>query len=84
MADELPVPAQLETQLGKCKTVRSSDFYKARTKTTEVSQAQDVQNEHFIHSTFNRDPLAAISPVEPFQEMEASKSKLPPLPAVTK
>lgn len=40
MGDELPVPAQLETQLGKCKTVRASDFYKPRTKTDEVGQTR--------------------------------------------
>jgi hypothetical protein len=37
MADELPVPAQLQAQLAKCKTVRGSDYYKPRTKTAEVS-----------------------------------------------
>jgi hypothetical protein len=38
MADPLPVPAQLEAQLSKCKTVRSADSYiKSRTKTAEVS-----------------------------------------------
>jgi hypothetical protein len=41
MGDELPVPAQLETQLGKCKTVRSSDYYKPRTKTAEVRRDDD-------------------------------------------
>jgi hypothetical protein len=34
--DPLLVPSQLETQLGKCKTVRSSDFYKSREKTPAV------------------------------------------------
>jgi hypothetical protein len=35
--DDLPVPAQLEAQLGKCKTVRkASEYYKSRDKTTEV------------------------------------------------
>jgi len=33
----LPVPAQLEAQLGKCKTVRASDYYKSRSKTPAVS-----------------------------------------------
>jgi hypothetical protein len=37
--DPLPVPSQLETQLGKCKTVRSSDFYKSREKTPAVRGA---------------------------------------------
>jgi hypothetical protein len=35
-SDVLPVPAALETQLSKCKTVRESDYYKPRTKTPEV------------------------------------------------
>lgn len=35
--DPLPVPPQLEKQLEKCKTVRSSDYYKPRTKTPEVT-----------------------------------------------
>jgi hypothetical protein len=35
---QLPVPAQLEAQLGKCKTVRQADTYiKDRTKTAKVS-----------------------------------------------
>jgi hypothetical protein len=38
--DVLPVPAALETQLSKCKTVRSSDYYKPRTKTPEVSASK--------------------------------------------
>ena len=34
----LPVPAQLEAQLDKCKTVRNAaEYYKPRTKTAEVS-----------------------------------------------
>lgn len=38
MADDdvLPVPKQLETQLGKCKTVRSPTYYKSREKTPAV------------------------------------------------
>jgi len=35
--DPLPVPAQLETQLGKCKTVRPSTYYKSRERSKEVS-----------------------------------------------
>jgi hypothetical protein len=34
--DPLPVPAQLEAQLGKCKVMRSADSYKPRTKTAAV------------------------------------------------
>lgn len=34
---ELAVPAQLEAQLAKCKTVRKTDYYKPRTKTDAVS-----------------------------------------------
>jgi hypothetical protein len=30
---DLPVPAQLKAQLDKCKSVRSSDYYKSREKT---------------------------------------------------
>jgi len=38
MAEPLPVPAQLEAQLDKCKTVRNAaEYYKPRTKTAEVS-----------------------------------------------
>lgn len=37
MADSLKVPAQLETQLAKCKTVRDLKFYKPRTKSEAVS-----------------------------------------------
>jgi hypothetical protein len=43
--DPLPIPSQLEAQLSKCKTVRSSESYvKSRTKTAEVSDA--------LYSTF--------------------------------
>jgi hypothetical protein len=34
---DLPVPAQLETQLAKCKTVRKADvYYKSREKSSAV------------------------------------------------
>jgi len=36
-AAPLPVPAQLETQLGKCKTVRPSTYYKSRQRSKAVS-----------------------------------------------
>jgi hypothetical protein len=35
--DPLPVPAQLQTQLAKCKSVRKPDYHKSREKTPEVS-----------------------------------------------
>jgi hypothetical protein len=36
MTDELPVPAQLSAQLGKCKSVRQAeDYYKSREKTEQ-------------------------------------------------
>ena len=35
--DVLPVPGQLEAQLGKCKTVRKPTYYKNREKTAPVS-----------------------------------------------
>lgn len=39
MAEPLPVPAQLEAQLDKCKTVRNAaEYYKPRNKTAEVRQ----------------------------------------------
>lgn len=41
--DPLPVPAQLEIQLGKCKTIRKSDHYKARTKTAEEIEASKAK-----------------------------------------
>lgn len=34
---ELPVPDQLQVQLGKCKTIREVDHHKSRTKTPKVS-----------------------------------------------
>jgi hypothetical protein len=35
---DLPVPAQLETQLAKCKTVRkAAEYYKSREKSSAVS-----------------------------------------------
>ena len=39
MADTepLPAPAQLEAQLGKCKSVRPPTYYKSRVKTAAVS-----------------------------------------------
>lgn len=88
MADELPVPAQLQTQLGKCKTVRSSDYYKPRTKTPQA------RKDPFF--CFSSKPIAAIiyygmqrsfffsSFVSNLKEMEASKAKLPPLPTASK
>jgi len=39
MADELPVPAQLEAQLGKCKSTRPATYYKSRVKTEAVSKS---------------------------------------------
>lgn len=36
-SDVLPAPAQLEAQLGKCKSVRPSTYYKSRVKTAAVS-----------------------------------------------
>ena len=37
MKDPLPIPAQLEKQLSKCKTVRDADtFFKSREKTKQV------------------------------------------------
>ena len=39
MADEvLPAPAQLEAQLGKCKSTRPSTYYKSRVKSAAVSE----------------------------------------------
>eukprot|EP00578_Thalassiosira_sp_NH16_P020061 CAMPEP_0181105528 /NCGR_PEP_ID=MMETSP1071-20121207/16036_1 /TAXON_ID=35127 /ORGANISM="Thalassiosira sp., Strain NH16" /LENGTH=53 /DNA_ID=CAMNT_0023188853 /DNA_START=61 /DNA_END=222 /DNA_ORIENTATION=- len=36
MKDPLPIPAQLEKQLSKCKTVRDADtFFKSREKTKQ-------------------------------------------------
>jgi len=38
MSDEvLPAPAQLEAQLGKCKSSRGPTFYKSRVKSAAVS-----------------------------------------------
>jgi hypothetical protein len=39
----LPVPAQLEAQLGKCKTVRASDYYKSRSKTPAEIEASKAK-----------------------------------------
>ena len=36
MTDPLPVPAQLEAQLGKCRSVRNDTFRKGRDKTPQV------------------------------------------------
>lgn len=49
MGDEdLPVPAQLETQLGKCKTVRkASEYYRSREKTSEVRTCMAATFPHF-------------------------------------
>ena len=44
MADELKVPAQLETQLAKCKTVRKLDSYKPRTKSAAVRSFRCLEN----------------------------------------
>ena len=42
-ADPLPVPAQLEAQLNKCKSVRSAeDSYKSRTKTAKVRATDSI------------------------------------------
>jgi hypothetical protein len=40
MVDPLPVPAQLEAQLAKCKSVRDSEFHKSREKTPQVKKNQ--------------------------------------------
>ena len=36
MTDPLPVPAQLDAQLGKCRSVRNNTFRKGRDKTPQV------------------------------------------------
>ena len=36
MTDPLPVPAQLDAQLGKCRSVRNDTFRKGRDKTPQV------------------------------------------------
>ena len=36
MTDPLPVPAQLNAQLGKCRSVRNDTFRKGRDKTPQV------------------------------------------------
>jgi hypothetical protein len=36
MAEPLPVPKQLATQLAKCKSIRDSNYYKSRDKSPEV------------------------------------------------
>ena len=44
MGESLPVPAQLEAQLDKCKTVRNAaEYYKPRQKTDEVSKDASKQ-----------------------------------------
>ena len=80
---DLPVPTQLETQLAKCKTVRrAAEYYKSREKSSTVSsfcpieRLFDKQQPTNWHQTSNL--------FKTFQEMEASKEKLPPLPAVSK
>eukprot|EP00563_Minutocellus_polymorphus_P019636 CAMPEP_0197715988 /NCGR_PEP_ID=MMETSP1434-20131217/1035_1 /TAXON_ID=265543 /ORGANISM="Minutocellus polymorphus, Strain CCMP3303" /LENGTH=53 /DNA_ID=CAMNT_0043300265 /DNA_START=39 /DNA_END=200 /DNA_ORIENTATION=+ len=41
MTDPLPVPAQLEAQLGKCRSVRNDTFRKGRDKTPqEIEEAK--------------------------------------------
>jgi hypothetical protein len=91
MGDEdLPVPAQLETQLGKCKTVRkASEYYKSREKTSEVRTCKQTKNVVYCVGDELRTLTAFIDAHSLFrikflQEMKASKSKLPPLPVVTK
>jgi hypothetical protein len=44
-SDVLPVPGQLEAQLGKCKTVRKSTFYKSREKTPQVRFLNDDEDD---------------------------------------
>jgi hypothetical protein len=47
MNDPLPVPAQLEAQLAKCKTVRTADTYvNDRTKTAKVSTLPSPGTSH--------------------------------------
>ena len=41
-SDVLPAPAQLEAQLGKCKSVRPPTYYKSRVKTAAVSTSNLV------------------------------------------
>ena len=83
MTDSLPVPAQLEAQLDKCKTVRNAAvFYKARTKTAEVnkycnsiSDDDDVEMRMAVHLTL----LHCFA-----QEIKAGRAKLPPKPTPSK
>lgn len=47
MADPLPVPAQLEAQLGKCKTVRDANtFVKDRKKSPQVNHNRFIMGKH--------------------------------------
>eukprot|EP00544_Gedaniella_sp_CCMP2646_P001856 CAMPEP_0202508566 /NCGR_PEP_ID=MMETSP1361-20130828/52318_1 /ASSEMBLY_ACC=CAM_ASM_000849 /TAXON_ID=210615 /ORGANISM="Staurosira complex sp., Strain CCMP2646" /LENGTH=54 /DNA_ID=CAMNT_0049142747 /DNA_START=28 /DNA_END=192 /DNA_ORIENTATION=+ len=41
--DPLPVPAQLQTQLAKCKSVRKPDYHKSREKTPEEIKASEAK-----------------------------------------
>jgi hypothetical protein len=38
---DLPIPNQLSVQLGKCKTVRDTDYHKSREKTDDVRCIDD-------------------------------------------
>ena len=82
---DLPVPAQLETQLAKCKTVRkAAEYYKSREKSSAVCSPSII-----IFETMSTCYSPQLTPhSDQFkthsQEMEASKAKLPPLPVTSK
>jgi hypothetical protein len=87
MVDPLPVPAQLEAQLGKCKSVREATYYKSRVRTAAVrcSLCLMIAIPNYgsnttlcSHSAGTR--YSPYTPLVNMQEMEASKAKLPPLP----
>lgn len=50
---ELPVPDQLQVQLGKCKTVRDEEYHKSRSKTAQVRLWNNVFVHCLIRSFFN-------------------------------
>ena len=78
MGESLPVPAQLEAQLDKCKTVRNAaEYYKPRTKTAEVSHYHEIGS---YLSLLCISHSGMSSRVLFFQEIKAGRSKLPPLP----
>jgi hypothetical protein len=78
--EPLPVPAQLEAQLGKCKSVRSATYHKSRVKSAAVRVTKTWMLSHMgmhvvVCGVALTDYFYFLSPTSHAQEIKESKTK---------